>query len=80
MVFILDACFIGNPDPAASLVDDAADVVYGNGRFPHHPLSIHAWNNPFCPLYRTWHLDDCGRVIYGVIIPEKIKSAQEETL
>jgi hypothetical protein len=80
VIFVLDACFVKNPDPAAGLVDDAADVVYGNGRFPDHSLCCHAWDHSFHPLQRTWHFDDCGRVIYGVVVPEKIKSAQEETL
>ncbi len=74
MGFILDACFMRNPDPATSL-DDAIDVVYGNGRFPDHSFCC----DPPCPLYQTWLLDGSGRVIHGVVIPEKLKLAQEET-
>ena len=77
MDFILDACFMRNPDPAAILVDDAADVVYENGRFSDFSLCCYAWNRSFCSLYQTWLLDDCGRVIHGVVIPEKMKPVQE---
>ncbi len=78
MGFILDACFMRNPDPAASL-DDVADIVHGNGRFPDYSPCCDAWNGSFCQLYQTWLLDECGRVIHGVVMPEKIRLPQEET-